>query len=221
MIDPELRDREEWLSAALTVATSAEIKALFLEFQAAGVTFFQTLKRQPWGAKNFIVRDPDGNLLCSPDRRSRASPPILRWLAVAADFRRQSGHTQSLASDGIGRRNDSSEHQHGPDGCRRIPCRSWRRRGGARPGFLGDLSCTRRLCRGINPGFMAKGITLGSKSKGSSRAYTRMGRTDIPMARDSQAALIALNRFGLGARGGARAISSMRRPIHAGLSRRN
>lgn len=63
VIDPALRDREEWLSAALTVATSAEIKALFLEFQAAGVAFFQTLKRQPWGASNFIVRDPDGNLL--------------------------------------------------------------------------------------------------------------------------------------------------------------
>jgi uncharacterized glyoxalase superfamily protein PhnB len=63
VIDPALRDREEWLSAALTVATSAEIKALFLEFQAAGVAFVQTLKREPWGARNFIVRDPDGNLL--------------------------------------------------------------------------------------------------------------------------------------------------------------
>jgi hypothetical protein len=35
VIDPALREREEWLSAVLTVATSAEIKALFLEFQAA------------------------------------------------------------------------------------------------------------------------------------------------------------------------------------------
>jgi uncharacterized glyoxalase superfamily protein PhnB len=63
VIDPELRDREELLSAALTVATADEIKQLFLEFQAAGVTFFQTLKRQPWGAKNFIIKDVDGNLL--------------------------------------------------------------------------------------------------------------------------------------------------------------
>jgi hypothetical protein len=63
VIDPALRDREELLAAALTVATAEEIKALFLEFQAAGVAFFQTLKRQPWGAKNFIVKDPDGNLL--------------------------------------------------------------------------------------------------------------------------------------------------------------
>jgi catechol 2,3-dioxygenase-like lactoylglutathione lyase family enzyme len=63
LIDADLRDREQLLAAALTVATTDEIKQLFLEFQAAGVTFFQTLRRQPWGARNFIVSDVDGNLL--------------------------------------------------------------------------------------------------------------------------------------------------------------
>jgi uncharacterized glyoxalase superfamily protein PhnB len=63
MIDANSRNRDELLSASLTVATTAEIKQLFLEFQAAGVTFAQMLKRQPWGARNFIVKDPDGNLL--------------------------------------------------------------------------------------------------------------------------------------------------------------
>jgi uncharacterized glyoxalase superfamily protein PhnB len=63
VIDPDLRDRERLISAALTVATAEEIKQLFLEFQMAGVTFFQALKREPWGARNFIVRDPDDNLL--------------------------------------------------------------------------------------------------------------------------------------------------------------
>jgi catechol 2,3-dioxygenase-like lactoylglutathione lyase family enzyme len=63
VIDAALRDREQLLSASLTVATPGEIKALFIEFQAAGVTFFQTLKREPWDARDFIVRDPDGNLL--------------------------------------------------------------------------------------------------------------------------------------------------------------
>jgi catechol 2,3-dioxygenase-like lactoylglutathione lyase family enzyme len=63
VIDADLRDRERLLSASLTVATAAEIEALCLEVQAAGVTFFQTLKSEPWGAKDFIVRDPDGNLL--------------------------------------------------------------------------------------------------------------------------------------------------------------
>jgi predicted lactoylglutathione lyase len=63
VVDAGLRDREQLLSASLTVATSEEIKALFLEFQRAGVTFFQTLKSEPWGARDFILKDPDGNLL--------------------------------------------------------------------------------------------------------------------------------------------------------------
>jgi catechol 2,3-dioxygenase-like lactoylglutathione lyase family enzyme len=63
VIDASTRDREQLLSASFTVATSTEIKALFLELQAAGVTFFQSLKREPWGVRDFIVSDPDGNLL--------------------------------------------------------------------------------------------------------------------------------------------------------------
>lgn len=63
VIESAMRDRDELLSASMTVATADEIKLLFLEYQSAGVTFSQTLKKQPWGAKNFIVKDPDGNLL--------------------------------------------------------------------------------------------------------------------------------------------------------------
>jgi uncharacterized glyoxalase superfamily protein PhnB len=63
LIDPELKERESLLAAAITVETADEIKQLFLEFQSAGVAFHQTLKREPWGAKDFILRDPDGNLL--------------------------------------------------------------------------------------------------------------------------------------------------------------
>jgi catechol 2,3-dioxygenase-like lactoylglutathione lyase family enzyme len=63
VIDPELRDREILLAADMGLDTHEEIKQLYLEFQAAGVTFFQTLRREPWGAKTFIVKDPDGNLL--------------------------------------------------------------------------------------------------------------------------------------------------------------
>jgi uncharacterized glyoxalase superfamily protein PhnB len=51
------------LSVSMTVATADEIKLLFLEFQSARVAFHQTLKKHPWGAKNFVVKDPDGNLL--------------------------------------------------------------------------------------------------------------------------------------------------------------
>jgi len=63
VIDPALRDRESLLSAAVTVATSDEIKQLYLELQSAGAIIHQTLRREPWGARNFIVKDPDGNLL--------------------------------------------------------------------------------------------------------------------------------------------------------------
>jgi catechol 2,3-dioxygenase-like lactoylglutathione lyase family enzyme len=63
IIESRVRDREELLSVSMTVATPDEIKLLFLEFQSAGVAFYQTLKKQPWGAKNFVVKDPDGNLL--------------------------------------------------------------------------------------------------------------------------------------------------------------
>src|SRR5437868_5345457 len=52
VIDAALRDREELLSASLTVVSDAEIKSLFSEFQPAGVAFFQTLKQQPWGARD-------------------------------------------------------------------------------------------------------------------------------------------------------------------------
>ena len=63
VIDPQLRDRESLLSADMGLDTHEEIEQLFREFQAAGVTFFQTLRKEPWGAQTFIVKDPDGNLL--------------------------------------------------------------------------------------------------------------------------------------------------------------
>jgi catechol 2,3-dioxygenase-like lactoylglutathione lyase family enzyme len=63
VIDTALKDREELLSATMTVETTGEIEQLFLEFQSMGVQFYQALKKQPWGTRTFIVKDPDGNLL--------------------------------------------------------------------------------------------------------------------------------------------------------------
>jgi catechol 2,3-dioxygenase-like lactoylglutathione lyase family enzyme len=63
VIDPTLRDRESLLSADFGLASADAIEALYREFQAAGVAFFQTLRKEPWGARTFIVKDPDGNLL--------------------------------------------------------------------------------------------------------------------------------------------------------------
>jgi uncharacterized glyoxalase superfamily protein PhnB len=59
----DIREREQLLSASLTLATADEIEQLFLTYQAAGVRFRQTLKKEPWGSSTFIVIDPDGNLI--------------------------------------------------------------------------------------------------------------------------------------------------------------
>jgi catechol 2,3-dioxygenase-like lactoylglutathione lyase family enzyme len=48
------------LAASITVD---DAQALFVEYQAAGVAFHQPLRTEPWGARNFIVADPDGNLI--------------------------------------------------------------------------------------------------------------------------------------------------------------
>jgi len=59
----DIREREELLSASMTLDSAAGIEQLFLQYQEAGVDFFRPLKQEPWGARTFIVRDPDGNLL--------------------------------------------------------------------------------------------------------------------------------------------------------------
>lgn len=59
----DIRTREHLLSASITVASAAGIKQLFLEFQAAGVSFHQPLRTEPWGARTFVILDPDGNLV--------------------------------------------------------------------------------------------------------------------------------------------------------------
>ena len=60
VIDAKLRDREDLLSASITLD---DAEPLFLEYKGIGVTFHQTLRTEPWGARTFIVSDPDGNLI--------------------------------------------------------------------------------------------------------------------------------------------------------------
>jgi catechol 2,3-dioxygenase-like lactoylglutathione lyase family enzyme len=60
VMDPHLRDSKDLLSASITLD---DAKPLYLDFQAAGVTFHQALRTEPWGARTFIVSDPDGNLI--------------------------------------------------------------------------------------------------------------------------------------------------------------
>jgi uncharacterized glyoxalase superfamily protein PhnB len=39
------------------------VKSLYLEYRAAGAPIHQALKKHPWGKRDFIVRDLDGNLI--------------------------------------------------------------------------------------------------------------------------------------------------------------
>lgn len=59
----DIREREGLLSASITLASADEIKQLYFAYQAAGVPLPQALRREPWGARTFIVKDPDGNLI--------------------------------------------------------------------------------------------------------------------------------------------------------------
>lgn len=59
------RGRNDVLAANITVDN---VKALYLEFQAAGIEFNTPLSLQPWGATDFTVRDPDGNCLLFASR---------------------------------------------------------------------------------------------------------------------------------------------------------
>jgi catechol 2,3-dioxygenase-like lactoylglutathione lyase family enzyme len=59
----DVRQREDLLSASITLGSASEIEQLYLDWQAAGVPFQQPLRNEPWQAKTFIVKDPDGNLI--------------------------------------------------------------------------------------------------------------------------------------------------------------
>jgi len=60
VVDAIRRATEQLLAATITLE---DAKPLFVEYQQAGVEFVQSLKSEPWGARTFVVRDPDGNLL--------------------------------------------------------------------------------------------------------------------------------------------------------------
>jgi catechol 2,3-dioxygenase-like lactoylglutathione lyase family enzyme len=59
----DIREREDLLSASITLGSAEEIEQHFVTYQAANVPFHQLLRTEPWQARTFIVRDPDGNLI--------------------------------------------------------------------------------------------------------------------------------------------------------------
>jgi uncharacterized glyoxalase superfamily protein PhnB len=61
VFDSGFRAREGDTLAATFALDDA--KPLYLEYLNRGVAFHQPLRTEPWGARTFIVADPDGNLL--------------------------------------------------------------------------------------------------------------------------------------------------------------
>ena len=60
VFDPAMRAKEDLLSATIVLDN---IEALFREYQTKSVIFHQALRSEPWGARTFILADPDGNLI--------------------------------------------------------------------------------------------------------------------------------------------------------------
>jgi catechol 2,3-dioxygenase-like lactoylglutathione lyase family enzyme len=55
------QDRDGLIVAFIEVDN---VQALYAEYVAAGASFNQKLKKQAWGGRDFVVRDPDGNGVC-------------------------------------------------------------------------------------------------------------------------------------------------------------
>lgn len=66
--DPARRGAVQLLAATITMENA---QPLYLEYQRAGVELVQPLRTEPWGARTFMVRDPDGNLLLFAGRGER------------------------------------------------------------------------------------------------------------------------------------------------------
>ena len=61
VLAPGIREREgDLLAASITVD---DVKPLFAELERRGAPIRQRPRTEPWGARNFIVADPDGNLI--------------------------------------------------------------------------------------------------------------------------------------------------------------
>ena len=58
-----IREREDLLSASITLARADEINELYRTYQEADVSIAQPLRTESWQAQTFIIKDPDGNLI--------------------------------------------------------------------------------------------------------------------------------------------------------------
>ncbi len=60
LVDAAAREREVYLSAYIPVK---DIDSLHAEYAGRGVDFQERLVEKPWGVREFVVRDVDGNLI--------------------------------------------------------------------------------------------------------------------------------------------------------------
>jgi catechol 2,3-dioxygenase-like lactoylglutathione lyase family enzyme len=58
--DPAQMKGDSLLAATILVN---DVKQLYLEYTAASIELHQQLRKEPWGARTFIIADPDGNLV--------------------------------------------------------------------------------------------------------------------------------------------------------------
>lgn len=58
-------DEPDFINAFVEVD---DLDALYTEYVDANATFRQTLTTEPWGGRDFVVRDPDGNAVCFASR---------------------------------------------------------------------------------------------------------------------------------------------------------
>ena len=60
VVHPARREAEQLLAATITLDDASRVHD---EYLRTGIELAEPLTTQPWGARTFIVRDPDGNLL--------------------------------------------------------------------------------------------------------------------------------------------------------------
>jgi uncharacterized glyoxalase superfamily protein PhnB len=84
----DVRKREHLLSASITDATANEIKQVFLSYQAAGVSFYQTLKKEPWGATSpRLASTLDGLRRLGSNALSRSKRAVIKSYASGGEWR--------------------------------------------------------------------------------------------------------------------------------------
>jgi hypothetical protein len=66
-----IREREELLCVSLALKSASDLLAFYAQLSALEISFYSGPTERPWGALDFIVRDPDQNLVLFSGPKSR------------------------------------------------------------------------------------------------------------------------------------------------------